>query len=383
MEGLGLAVGIKNIVVEGTGNCRNRPGVSWHSLDRPVLASGRLQTARRTPDGRSNPSGVEAPPRCRRRWRHGDRLSPSAERYNAAIMLPVPPNSVPAVTAAVEALPFGVATTDAHGSITWANAAYSQLTGCTTDELLGQSAGEFPWDELANAPPSSEPWRNQAVCKRKTGETYSAEYSITTLRDAAEEVMGFWIMKRDATGPSRSAGVPHEAKGNLSALIESTSDLIVSVDLKYRLVTFNKALRDNIKSNVGLQAAVGMRLEEWLPPQRYALWPPMFDRALSEGPFRTEYSLLDGRTLELSFNPIRQDDRTVGVSVFGKDITERKAAEKGLREAESKYRNIFDGAVEGLYQTSLEGKPITGNLALAKMLGYESPEEAEIGRASC
>ena len=290
-------------------------------------------------------------------------------------MLPVPPNSVPAVTAAVEALPFGVATTDAHGSITWANAAYSQLTGCTTDELLGQSAGEFPWDELANAPPSSEPWRNQAVCKRKTGETYSAEYSITTLRDAAEEVMGFWIMKRDATGPSRSAGVPHEAKDNLSALIESTSDLIVSVDLEYRLVTFNKALRDNIKSNVGLQAAVGMRLEEWLPPQRYALWPPMFDRALSEGPFRTEYSLLDDRTLELSFNPIRQDDRTVGVSVFGKDITERKAAEKGLREAESKYRNIFDGAVEGLYQTSLEGKPITGNLALAKMLGYESPEE--------
>jgi hypothetical protein len=33
-------------------------------LDWPVLASGRLQTARRTPDGESNLSGVEAP--------HGD-----------------------------------------------------------------------------------------------------------------------------------------------------------------------------------------------------------------------------------------------------------------------------------------------------------------------
>lgn len=180
-------------------------------------------------------------------------------------------------------------------------------------------------------------------------------------------------MKRDTAGLRRSEGVPYEAKDNLSALIESTDDLIVSVDLEYRLVTFNKALRDNIKWNVGLQAAVGMRLEEWLPPQRYALWPPMFDRALSEGPFRTEYSLLDGRTLELSFNPIRQDDRTVGVSVFGKDITERKAAEKALREAESKYRNIFEGALEGIYRTSIEGKPLTWNPALAKMLGYESP----------
>ena len=34
-----------------------------------------------------------------------------------------------------------------------------------------------------------------------------------------------------------------------------------------------------------------------------------------------EYRLKDGRHLELSFSPIIQDGRQVGVSVVGKDVT--------------------------------------------------------------
>ena len=147
-----------------------------------------------------------------------------------------------------------------------------------------------------------------------------------------------------------------DAAANLAALIESTEDLIWSVDLNYRVLTFNRALQDNIQRNYGVRPAVGMRPEDLLPPARAALWPPLFDRALSEGPFRTEYSLADGRTLELAFNRIVQDGETTGISVFGKDITERKTAEAALREAEEKYRGIFEGALEGFYRATFEGK---------------------------
>src|ERR1022692_152766 len=214
-----------------------------------------------------------------------------------------------AVLAAAEALPYGVAITDPQGNVTFANDAYAQLAGCTPDELLGQPAGESDWDALAHAVPSSEPWRRQAVCRRKTGEAYSVEHSITALRDPAGEITGFWIMKRDATELKRPAGTLYQAEANLSALIESTEDLIGSFDLEYRLLTFNKALADTIKRTVGVKAVVGMRLDEWLPAHKVALWPPMFDRALSEGPFRAEYSLGDGRTAELSFNLILQIGR--------------------------------------------------------------------------
>lgn len=288
------------------------------------------------------------------------------------------PSSVPggatAVVAAAEALPFGVAITDPHGIVTWANPAYARLTGCTPDELLGQSAGTFPFDELSHAAPSSEPWRGRGFCSRKTDEVYTEEYSITTIRDSSDEVTGFWIMKRDTTGLKREIPWPYHAEANLSALIESTEDIIWSVDLNYRLMTFNKALSKAFERSFGVRAAAGMGPEDLLPPERAVLFPPLYERVLSEGPFRAEYLLLDGRTLELSFNPIVQGEETTGVSVFGKDITERKAADAALREAETKYRSIFENAPEGMYRTTLEGRSLAANPALARMLGYDSAQ---------
>ncbi len=57
------------------------------------------------------------------------------------------------------------------------------------------------------------------------------------------------------------------------------------------------------------------------------------------------------------------------------DITQRKRSEELLKRAERKYRSIFENAVEGIFQTTPEGRVIEANPAHAKMLGYESPEE--------
>src|ERR687896_701369 len=45
------------------------------------------------------------------------------------------------------------------------------------------------------------------------------------------------------------------------------------------------------------------------------------------------------------------------------------------RQAEEKYRSIFENAVEGIFQTTVDGQFLTANPAMARMLGYESPEE--------
>ncbi len=125
-----------------------------------------------------------------------------------------------------------------------------------------------------------------------------------------------------------------QAEANLAALIESTADLIWSVDLDYRIIASNCAFRENIENNYGNSVLTGMRPEEYLPPEKAALWPPLYEQALREGPFRTEYLLVDGRTLEMALNPIVMDGQVAGISVFGKDITERKAADCALRQAE-------------------------------------------------
>ncbi|NER47479.1 MAG: response regulator [Symploca sp. SIO1A3] len=57
------------------------------------------------------------------------------------------------------------------------------------------------------------------------------------------------------------------------------------------------------------------------------------------------------------------------------EIKERKRTEESLRQAELKYRSIFENASEGIFQARPGGGYITANPALAKILGYSSPEE--------
>ncbi len=57
------------------------------------------------------------------------------------------------------------------------------------------------------------------------------------------------------------------------------------------------------------------------------------------------------------------------------DITDRQKAETALREAEEKYRNIYENALNGIFQTAADGKYISANPGLAQLYGYESPAE--------
>ncbi len=61
--------------------------------------------------------------------------------------------------------------------------------------------------------------------------------------------------------------------------------------------------------------------------------------------------------------------------VVGIDITARQRALQALRQAETKYRTIFENAVEGIFQTSPDGRYLSANPALARIYGYASPED--------
>jgi len=169
--------------------------------------------------------------------------------------------------------------------------------------------------------------------------------------------------------------MPYRAEAILSALTESTDDFIWSVDLDFGLLTFNRALKQDYEVHFGTSPAIGMRPGQLLPPDLAATWPPLYQRVLDEGPLRVECLFSKGRILELTMAPIVVHGKPAGVSVFGKDITERRIAEKALLEAEKKNRDIFNGAHEGMFQTTPEGRCIAANPALARMFGYDSPED--------
>ena len=54
---------------------------------------------------------------------------------------------------------------------------------------------------------------------------------------------------------------------------------------------------------------------------------------------------------------------------------ERNLAEEALRASEAKFRGLFEGVIEGVYQSTRDGRLVSVNSAFVKMLGYDSAEE--------
>ena len=85
----------------------------------------------------------------------------------------------------------------------------------------------------------------------------------------------------------------------------------------------------------------------------------------------------------VSFNEFRKErawstdiiDKLGLVAQIFANALARKRTDQVLRESEARYRNIFEGSIEGIYRVSLEGKLLLANPAIAKMLGYDSVED--------
>jgi PAS domain S-box-containing protein len=96
-------------------------------------------------------------------------------------------------------------------------------------------------------------------------------------------------------------------------------------------------------------------------------------------PFRMQYRMIrkEGSVVWIEDEAvlIRDEERRpmYWQGVFA-DITGRRKVEEKLEESEAKYRAIFENAVEGIFQTTPEGRLITANPAMARIFGYESPE---------
>jgi PAS domain S-box-containing protein len=61
--------------------------------------------------------------------------------------------------------------------------------------------------------------------------------------------------------------------------------------------------------------------------------------------------------------------------VVVRDITKQRRAEQALRQAERKYRLIFEEAIVGMYQSTPDGRLLSANPAMARMFGFDSPGE--------
>jgi len=189
-----------------------------------------------------------------------------------------------------------------------------------------------------------------------------------------ERLMG---VSSDVTQRKMTEAQLRESQTLLSTLVDSTSDMIWSVDSeRFGLLTFNRGLYEYFMKQRGIAIEAGMRPEDLFPSGDFVqTWHQFYRRALKEGTFTTEYRVSAGtRTLLLSLNRLERDGVVFGVSVFGEDITERKKTEEALKESEAKYRSLYESMMDGYVLVDMDGRILKFNESYRAMMGYRQDE---------
>ena len=111
-------------------------------------------------------------------------------------------------SAALEAAANAVIITDRQGRIRWANAAFGILSGYPVAEVIGRTTHELLYSgrqnaefyrDLWNTVLSGYVWRGRLVNRRRSGEEYYEEMTITPVRDEIGFVEYFVSVKNDIT----------------------------------------------------------------------------------------------------------------------------------------------------------------------------------------
>ena len=152
--------------------------------------------------------------------------------------------------AALESIGDSVLITGADGLIQYVNPAFERITGYSRAEVLGRNprllqSGQHDrafyrrmWQTLADG----KTWQGEFVDKRKDGGLYDAEATISQIRDAAGQAIGYVGVQRDVSDRKRAERGLAESEARIRAIVETAVDGIITIDERGIIETCNPAV---------------------------------------------------------------------------------------------------------------------------------------------
>lgn len=123
---------------------------------------------------------------------------------------------------------------------------------------------------------------------------------------------------------------------NLEAILESTDDVVFSIDRQCRLTMLNKRFQAEMRAAYGLVLHVGDDFLESCGEELVSRWKPRIDRTLEgESLVFEDAFVVKGRQFlfNVSLKPIRVKGYVNGVAVYGRNITRQRQRERELQAA--------------------------------------------------
>lgn len=240
---------------------------------------------------------------------------------------------------AVEQSPVVVMITDSKGIIEYVNPKFTQITGYTTEEVIGTNAqlgAQSPEENrrLWNTITSSLEWQGEFYNKKKNGQCYWEYASISHIRNQEGAITHFIKIAEDRTKHKQLEDSLRESEERLRAILDNAAAVIYMKDIQGRYLFINRQFEKLINITRG---QIRNRTDNELFPAEIAEALQANDRKVLESKIPLEFdekvSIDDELCTYLSvkfplFDSTGAISAICGIST---DITERKRMEEIVR----------------------------------------------------
>lgn len=279
-----------------------------------------------------------------------------------------------------DAMPQIVWTADPDGTIDYANQTLSDYTGLTQEDLK--------FNRWISAVHTQDVERSLAAWSEsvRSGEVFSTAYRVrfagdgsyrwhqvkaVPIRDEQGKIVKWYGTATDIHDLKIATEEIERLAGRLKATMESITDAFYTVNRKWQITYFNAEAERLLRRS----------REELLGK---SLWEAF--RKICGTVFEQEYrrAMTENRTakFEAYFEPLRgwfevhAYPSEEGLAVYFRDITERKLADRKVRESEVRFKNAAKAATDAIWDWDLQTDAIWWNEGMQTMFGFP-PEEVE------
>ena len=319
----------------------------------------------------------------------------------------------------IENLPDAVVLYDPQGRVLYLNPAFEQTYGWSREECLGR--------RIDFVPPEERERTLQAITRTLAGETVELETRRLTksgklremllktapFRQGDGRLMGIYVIHRDITERKAAQEALRESEQRYRLLLESSPDPISVYDAEGKVAYVNPAFEQTFGWTNDELAGRGI---DFVPPHEMERTREAVQRTLlgEDVLLETQRLTKDGRLLDIQLRTACFHDhqgRLAGDIVIYRDISQRKKAEEELkrhrdhleelvdertrelqeanrrlrqeveerrraeeetRASEQRFRDLFNSISDLIYTQDLEGRFISVNQAVARVLGYST-----------
>ncbi len=232
--------------------------------------------------------------------------------------------------AAIESSLSGIALGSLDGKITYANQSFLKMWSYEDASKILDRSIESLWnyekssDQFINALKKQNHWQGVVCAQRPDGSCFTGQVSFQPVVNESGKSICWMLTCMDITKRRELEEETVKTKNYLQNILDSASEIIISIDDQFRITTWNTAAerltgfkkKDIIGKKMGNLAIFNEinELEETIRDVRNEREPSLKDLTLS-----TKKGVK--KIINVSFSSIKGADKNSGIIIVGKDIT--------------------------------------------------------------